>query len=299
MDLLLPLLTGLTVTCALLAIFRSHHETAVERRIGLLSETAVGDAPLAQPFSSRVLLPALRRLGSISPGPDRLVQVVQRRLEQAGRPATTAQFFGVWLAAGALPPMLFLAAVVAGGRAPDARVVFGLAGLAAFGLYVPWTWLRRRAASRRRAVARALPDAIDLLITNLEAGLGLQAALLAVADRARGPLAIEFGRVVREVSVGRPRAEALSEMGARLDIPEARLFARAMTQAEQTGIPIARVLRNHSREMRQRRQVAARDQAAKIPVKMVAATVFFMFPTLFMLLLGPVVLNVIGFFKQA
>ncbi|TAK73824.1 MAG: hypothetical protein EPO16_11805, partial [Dehalococcoidia bacterium] len=232
---MLPALSGLTVVLTVLALFRPAREAAVGRRIERLGESNTLDTPLAQPFAQRMIYPAIRRVLAATPAPGRLVRAVDRRLEQAGRPMTVASFFMLWLSAAIALPGLLLLAVLAEGRLPDVRGLAAMGTLALVGLYVPWTWLRRKALMRRQAVAKALPDVIDLLITNIEAGLGLQAALLAVGDKARGPLSVEFGRVVREVSLGRPRTAAISDMGARLDLPEARLLARAMIQAEQTG----------------------------------------------------------------
>ena len=121
-------------------------------------------------------------------------------------------------------------------------------------IVVPPVWLRGKVKRRMRAIDRALPDAIDLIVTNVEAGLGLQAALLAVADKMEGPIAVEFGRVVREVSLGRTGEEALLEMAARTGVADMQLFAHAIAQAERTGISIGRVLRSHARESRERRR---------------------------------------------
>ena len=142
-----------------------------------------------------------------------------------------------------------------------------------------------------REIERTLPDAMDLIVTNVEAGLGLQAAMLSVADRFEGPISVEFSRVVRDISIGRSREEALFDLASRTGVADMRLFAHAIAQAERTGISVGRVLRTHARENRERRQQRAREKAGKIPVKMTIPTAIFIFPTLLMIVLGPVALK--------
>ena len=115
--------------------------------------------------------------------------------------------------------------------------------------------------------------------------------MLSVSQRFKGPLADEFGRIIRETSVGRPREEAIEAMAERVGSKDIQLFARAISQAARTGIPIGKVLRSQAIEIRRRRRSMAREKAGKMPVKMTILTVAFMFPTLFMVLLGPVVLS--------
>jgi len=286
---------GATVAIAIVGAFRTNRITSgsVVRRRFAQMRTAEETDPLVQSFAYRVMQPVFAALVRLvtSVLPTRILASVTESIETAGRPTTLGRFLVLWLISGVSLPLLFVLMMIAstGG--------FGLLQLvpvviwAALAFYVPWTALRRRAKRRTVQIGRDLPDAIDLIITNVEAGLGVQAALLIVAQKFKGPVGEEFGRAVREISLGMERTEALSAMADRSHVPEMRLFARAVTQADQTGIPIARVLRNHSTEVREKRRQRAREQAAKIPVKITFPTVLVMFPTMFLLILGPVALN--------
>ena len=292
----LAVLAAVTVWLMTVAIFRPNYAPAMKRRIEHLHEPEEQD-PYDAPFWERLIQPALMRVLSVVTAlmPTRIMAAMDSLLERAGRPMTLNRFLALSLVAGAgLPVPLLLLAAASGDMQPAFVAVLAGAGFAA--LFLPWLLVRRRANKRSRAIDRALPDATDLVVTNVEAGIGLQMALQEVADRMEGPIAEEFARVVREVSLGRPRDEALAEMAQRSGAPDMRQFASAVAQAELTGIPVARVLRNHSIESRERRRQKAHEQANKIPVKMTIPTVFFIFPTLFLLLMGPVALNIIDYF---
>ncbi len=155
----------------------------------------------------------------------------------------------------------------------------------------PWVALRRKAQQRSRQVSRSLPQALDLIVTNIEGGLGLQAALLMVARKVSGPIGEEFARATAEISVGVPRDRALLAMAERTGSDDVQAVARAIAQAERSGISIAQLLRARAVEMRERRRLSAREQANKVPVKMTIPVVLFIFPTFFLLLLTPVALN--------
>ncbi len=296
----LAILAGSTVTLLVFAIFRGNKDVEVHRRLERLGndEDAVDVFELS--FGERVLAPILGRVGGLGSSllPQRMVQSVDSYLETAGRPMTLSTFLAIWGSAGiAVPLGLGLLNVVATGTVSQSLLIV-LVIWAGAGLYLPWMVLRRKAMQRSKAISKELPDAIDLIVTNIEAGLGLQAALMAVGEKFKGAISEEFGRVTNEISVGLPREEALLNMARRSRAREMFLFARAIAQAEQTGIPIAGVLRNHSAEMRERRRQEAQEKAAKIPVKITLPTVLFMFPTLFLLLLGPIALDIIDTFAS-
>ena len=230
--------------------------------------------------------------------PQRTVESVDSYLETAGRPMTLSTFLTLWAGAGIAAPLgiAMLTIVSTGGLSQNVLIV--VAVWAGLGMYLPWMMLRRVAMKRSKEISKELPDAIDLIVTNIEAGLGLQAALMAVSQKFKGAIAEEFARAVKEISVGQPREEALMAMARRSRAREMFLFARAIAQAEQTGIPIAGVLRNHAAETRERRRQEAQEKAAKIPVKITLPTVLFMFPTLFLLLLGPIGIDIVDTFSS-
>jgi tight adherence protein C len=285
-------LAGFSVAVLVIAIFRGRRTTrssAAQRRMVQFASPEDLD-PLERSFAERVLRPIIAVFVRIGTGllPGSILGWVERKIEVAGRPTTANQFVAVWLIVGVGIPLAFALLFIMAGAGMGGMQAAIVVGWMLIGLYLPSTWLRRKARQRAKQVGRDLPDAIDLIITNIEAGLGMQAALLIVSEKFGGPLGEEFGRVVREISVGAERTEALVAMSERTGVPEMRLFGRAVAQAEQTGIPVARVLRNHSAEVREKRRQLAREQAAKIPVKITFPTVLIVFPTLFLLILGPV-----------
>ncbi len=136
-------------------------------------------------------------------------------------------------------------------------------------------------------MGRALPDSMDLLTISVEAGLGFDAALSQVSRNTDGPLAGEYFRVLQEMQIGKSRAEAFRALADRTTVPELRQFVSSLVQADQFGIPIARVLREQSQELRVKRRQVAEEKAQKVPVKIMVPLVLFIFPVLFIVILGP------------
>jgi tight adherence protein C len=296
-QLILAVMTGFSMTLFSVGLFRRNPSRRARRDARRRIEAFAGATPtpvLERPFGERVLTPVGDRISGmlLSALPQRIVASTRHRLEMAGHPASLAGFLTTWLALGIGTPVAVSVLLLSAGAQVGGRLLAALAVWALLGLYLPWLWLRRRGRGRAMRIQRELPDAIDLVITNLEAGLALQSALLAVAERMPGPVGEEWAQAVREISVGRDRQEALAAMAERTGVPDMRLFARAVAQAEQTGIPIARVLRNHAAESRDRRRQRAREEAAKVPVKITLPTGLFIFPTLLILVLAPVVIHV-------
>jgi tight adherence protein C len=294
----IAVMAGASVAILVLALFRGNRDTGVHRRLERLGTDDETVDVFELSFGERVIAPLLGNVGNLGSSmlPARVVESIDSNLETAGRPMSLSAFLTIWAGAGVALPLGFgLLNVISTGTVSQGLAAI-LAVWAGAGIYLPWMLLRRKAMQRSEQIAKELPDAIDLIVTNIEAGLGLQAALLAVAEKFKGPIAEEFGRAVNEISVGIVREEALLSMARRSKAREMFLFARAIAQAEQTGIPIAGVLRNHAAESRERRRQEAQEKAAKIPVKITLPTVLFMFPTLFLLLLGPIGLDVMDTF---
>ncbi len=296
---ILAILAGSTIATLVVAMFRDNRDVEVHRRLERLGTDDETVDVFELSFGERVIAPLLGRVGNKGSSllPQRVVESVDGYLETAGRPMTLSTFLTIWAGAGiVLPIAVGLLNVVSTGTLSQSLVIV-LAVWTGAGLYLPWMLLRRKAMQRSDRIAKDLPDAIDLIVTNIEAGVALQAALLTVSEKFKGPIADEFGRTVNEISVGQPRETALLSMARRSRAREMFLFARAIAQAEQTGIPIAGVLRNHAAESRERRRQIAQEKAAKIPVKITLPTVLFMFPTLFLLLLGPIGIDVMDSFS--
>jgi len=169
-----------------------------------------------------------------------------------------------------------------------------------FGLVLGWVGPRfiigRRARTRFEQIEYDLPELIDLLVVSIESGLGLTGSLRVATERMEGPLVDEFSLVLHEMRIGQSRSAALKNLSERVDAPEVSQFARAIIQADQLGIALSRILRVQSQDMRVRRQLAAEEKAMKAPVKMLFPTVIFIFPSMFVVALGPAALNLMKTF---
>lgn len=158
-----------------------------------------------------------------------------------------------------------------------------------FGFYYPRAWLNRKVKTRQRLLKEQLPDALDLLTIMVEAGLGFDAALARLVDKAQNELSEEFGQVLSEIRLGKTRREALRQLGARSNVEDVSTFVSSLIQADQLGVSIARVLRVQSAQMRVKRRQRAEEQAHKAPIKMLFPLAFLIFPAMFIIILGPAV----------
>ncbi len=174
---------------------------------------------------------------------------------------------------------------------PLRALFLGAAG-GAFGFFGPDVIVTSRTRKRRDEMRRELPDSLDVLAVSVEAGLGFDAALARLGEYLEGPLVEEFLLVLAELRVGESRTNALRKMADRVDIPELTAVVNSLIQAEHLGSPLGRMLRIQAQESRNRRQVAAEERAMKAPVKMLVPTVIFIFPALFVVILGPAILKI-------
>ena len=169
-----------------------------------------------------------------------------------------------------------------------------VAGGTVVGFFGPNMYLHSTASSRTEKMQKELPDAIDLLTISVESGLGFDAALMQVAQNTTGALAGEFSRCLREMQLGVGRSEALRALGDRSSMPDLRSFVSAMVQADAFGIPVGQVLRVQSSEIRTKRRQWAEEMAMKVPVKIVVPLIFCILPTLFIAVLGPAAITIMG-----
>ncbi|MGF9756873.1 type II secretion system F family protein [Microvirga sp. 0TCS3.31] len=170
---------------------------------------------------------------------------------------------------------------------PFYRVVAATALVAAFGYCLPNLLLYNAGTKRESLMRNSLPDAIDLLTVSVEAGLGFDAAVERVARNTTGPLAEEFNRLLQEMQIGVGRVDAMRAMAERSTLEDLKSFCLAMVQADRLGIPIGRVLRIQSTEMRTKRRQRAEEKAQQVPVRMMIPLVLFILPCLFIVILGP------------
>ena len=171
-----------------------------------------------------------------------------------------------------------------------------MAVFAAIGFVLPDTFVTMKARSRKEQIRSELPDALDLLAVSVEAGMGFDGAISKLTEHMKGPLVEEFTLTLGEMRIGESRENALRKMADRVSIPELAAFTRAIIQADQLGISLGRILRVQATDTRNRRQAAAEERAMKAPIKMLFPTVVFIFPAMFVVILGPAFLNLAKLF---
>lgn len=164
----------------------------------------------------------------------------------------------------------------------------------AVGFIGPDIWLNGKIRRRIDAMDRSLPDMLDLLTVSVEAGLGFDAAVAKVCEKMSGPLIDEMSLVAREIRIGETRRQALQNLGERAGSEDIQAFARAIVQAEELGTSLGRTLKVQADDMRVHRQLTAEEKAMKAPIKMLFPTVLFIFPAMFIVILGPAVMNIMG-----
>jgi tight adherence protein C len=188
---------------------------------------------------------------------------------------------------------LFVGLMLAGAGEGAASKKFMIAGgLALMGFFIPDTVVTFKARARNEQIQAELPDALDLLAVSVEAGMGFDGAITKLTEHMEGPLVDEFSLLLSEMRMGESRQTALKNMVARVDATELSSFVRAVIQADQLGISLGRILRVQATDSRLRRQAAAEEKAMKAPIKMLFPTVLFIFPAMFLVILGPAILNV-------
>lgn len=245
---------------------------------------------LAEPFSARVGIPVLERVRKLlaSVLPSTVVQSLERRLLIAGEPISLHAFLTASVFAAGLGLLVAVVGLAGGGG------VLRMAGVVAVALVIallPLYWLRMRIRTRRNAILKALPDAVDLIVTTVEAGLAIDAALAEVGHETRGPLGEELRLTVRETTLGRSRRDALQRLVERTQVPELRTFVQAIVQAEQTGIPIGQVLRTQAAQIRLKKRQRAEAEAQRAPVKMVVVLAVLVLPAMLLLVIGPALIR--------
>ncbi|MCH8093201.1 MAG: type II secretion system F family protein [Chloroflexi bacterium] len=262
-----------------------------------LSELTISDEPmsleeleLSQDFGQRIILPFFDRIGELAQRftPQATLESARLRLEMAGNPMQMNPAFFLMLRfvfAVLFGGILFLIFARTGGnwlQGLGISLLFLLIGFA-----FPSLWLSGRIKARQKAVFRAMPDALDLLTISVEAGLGFDAAMSKVHEKWINELALEFGRVIQEIRLGKLRRDALRDMADRLGVAEMSSFVAAVIQSEQLGVSMAKVLRIQSDQMRVRRRQMAEEEAHKAPIKMVFPIALLIFPSIMIILLGP------------
>lgn len=258
-------------------------------------KASLEEIELSQPFSTRVVMPFAKRLGEFVMRftPQNSITQMAKKLELAGNPGNldpaiffTFRFLGLPL--GGL--FLYLDSIASPGSFMDGKGI--LLGIPAsiFGFYLPDLLIKSRIDRRQDGIRKAMPDALDLLTICVEAGLGFDAAMAKLYDKWDNELGRAFGRVVREIQLGKLRREALRDMADRLGVSEMSSFVAAVIQSEQLGVSMANVLRIQSDQMRIRRRQIAEEEAHRAPIKMLIPMVMLIFPALCIVLMTPALL---------
>jgi tight adherence protein C len=181
---------------------------------------------------------------------------------------------------------------------PSGRMLLFAVAVVVLAWFVPDLLLISRGQKRREEIQKALPDTLDQMTIAVEAGLGFEAAMAHVARNGRGALAEELIRTLQDIQVGQPRREAYRALAERSPEPDLRRFLRAVIQAEQHGVSVARVLTTQAQEMRVKRRQRAEEKAMKIPVKVVFPLILTILPVLIIVVIGPGVINIIDAFSN-
>jgi tight adherence protein C len=264
-------------------------------QLGSVQARNLEELELQLPFSERTLRPLVGRLSRMGGrlGSASSTDVAEKRLAMAGNPGDlrVTDWMGVKIlvgvATGAIMFLLFgllVAGLVAG-------VILGMLGFG-IGFLLPEFWLGGKIKARQKIILKMIPDTLDLLTISVRAGLGFDAALAKVVEKLPGPLTDEFRRALAEVRVGKARRDALRDMVPRTNVAPLSAFIGAIIQAEQLGVSISKVLQVQSDQLRIERRQRAEEMAAKAPIKMLFPLVGCIFPSLFIVILGPALISI-------
>ncbi|MDX6243637.1 MAG: tight adherence protein [Frankiales bacterium] len=291
--------TMLTLTAA---GFLAPGRRAVTRSIAVVDRMRIGAVSTAtvqdRSFRDRIAQPSLTGLVALARklSSRGVVERLQHRLDLAGNSPgwTVDRLLGV---KGLGLVILGALGLLMGKSSYATGIVFGVV-LGTAGFFLPNVLLYNSGLKRQLVIRKSLPDAMDLLVISVEAGLGFDAAVAQVAKNTDGPLAGEFFRLMQEMQIGKSRGEAFRALADRSDVDELRGFTQSVIQADALGVPIARVLHEQAGDMRIKRRQRAEEQAQKVPVKILFPLVVFILPTLFIVVLGPGALSIARVFSH-
>jgi tight adherence protein C len=266
-------------------------------QLGTMQAQSLEELELQQPFFERTVRPLAQRLSSLvlRRTSTSFMDRTEQRLAQAGNPGQlrVQEWLGVKVIGAAVGAVIvFLIAMFLLGTGPLIALAGGAAGMG-IGYIAPEFWLSRRVKGRQKQIVLEIPDALDLLTISVRAGLGFDAALGKVVERLRGPLPDEFRRALAEIRMGKARREALRDIVPRTEVPALTNFIGAILQAEQLGVSISKVLQVQSEQLRIDRRQRAEEAAQKAPIKMLFPLVGCIFPSLFIVILGPAIILII------
>jgi tight adherence protein C len=293
------LVIGIVFALFVVARRRPKGEEGLEERLALYSDrdtpVTLEEIELSASFAERVIYPALDAISNLVSQftPAKTREKIRHRLELAGNPGN--------LTPGSFTVVQLVATVVLGGlvfglmliaKPPMARRILFTALAALVGFFLPSLWLTSKIKRRQDEIIKALPDGLDLLTICVEAGLGFDQAVQHLVEKQDNELSRAFNRYLQEASLGRTRRDALQSFSSRMDVPDVTSFVAAIIQADQLGVSMAKILRIQSNQMRIRRRQRAEQKAHQAPIKMLFPLAFLIFPSMFIVLLGPAVLQI-------
>src|SRR3990172_6928264 len=278
---------------ALFGLWYTRSKNVMEDRVRALSAQRRALVEQDDPFTQRVMFPAVHGVTTriVDLLPTSLIGRARKWLMISDSAMSLSTFLSIVLVLGTAPVVTVFVLLMIGTGGTPGRALLLLPVITVLGFAAPLMILRRRAKNRQNEFWKAVPDSLDLLTTCVEAGLSLDFAFQRVAERQKGPVGIEIGRMLREKALGQTRKEALTAMAERIDIPDVNVFVNSIIQAETLGTSVALVLRTQARQLRMRRRQRAEQLARQAAPKMVFPLVFCILPTLFIVVLGPIVIN--------
>jgi tight adherence protein C len=260
-------------------------------RFKLQPARSLTELELQIPRAERLLGPAHRRIAKFVRQwtPSGTIEKTQLKLAQAGNPynLTVQDFLGIKGMAAIGFAILVFAAMTVIFKPPAVFFLLFVAGAVALGFNLPDLWLRQTIKKRQKEIQRFMADAIDILAISVEAGQGFDGALATLSARKKNALTAEFDRFRLEVQAGKGRREAFRDLALRTGVEDLMSFVAAMIQADQLGIGVSQVLKAQSEELRIKRRQRAEEKARQAPIKMLFPLIFLMFPSLFIVILGP------------
>lgn len=294
--LVLSVLIGLGVLLVFWSRVMDSELDPVQARLQQIAVRArnLEELELQRPLSERTLKPIIQGLSGLVGRfyPANTVRGLSLKLKRAGMDTTSTEFFlGVKGFAAIIGALLGSSLLNLISEGDGTTTILGVAGGLVLGFWAPDYYLTNRAGTRNRAILNMMADALDLLTISVEAGLGFDAAIVKVTEKLKGPLSEEFRRAAAEQRVGKSRQESLRAMTERVDVKEFKNFVSAVIQADQLGVSMSKVLRIQSEQLRNERRQRAEEKAARAPILIMLPTIGCIFPSLFIVILGPAVLS--------
>lgn len=296
---ILGFITGGTFVYGIYYLFAADR-LQLEKRLNQIKGKSISKSPineeLQQPFLDRVIVPFLSWISIFTSKftPVKKRVDLEKKLLLAGKPLglSSNDFISLYYSMAVLFGLIGSFLAIAARLHILSTVVCGLWGLLS-GYLIVLFYLRIKIKSRQEQILKELPDVLDLLTVSVEAGLGFDSALSRVVQKVKGPLSIEFSTALQEIKMGKQRKDALKDLGTRTGVDELNTFINAIIQADQLGVSIGNVLRVQSVQQRNSRRQRIEEKAMKAPIKMLLPMVFFIFPTIFIVILAPAVIQLI------